>query len=307
MTGADARKQWLYAARESNVLTLTSRCNVHCLFCSHRQNPPGLLTYMLPPLSLEDVRDQVDLLSPHQKIIIGESATRICEGEPFTHERIRDILVLIRDKHPGTPLQITTNGILLQEADGPFLASLQPLELIISLNSGDPAQRRMLMGEAAREVPAALELCRRYHIPFQGSIVALPHLTGFADLHRTLCLLEEAGALSVRVFLPGFTRLAPPRMRFEKGLLQELGDFLAGEEAILDMPVTLEPPLVHDLTPVVKGVMRDSAAARGGIRKGDILRQVAGQIPFSRADAFKHVKRASNPALTLERQGKPCS
>ncbi len=305
MTGADARRQWLYAARECNVLTLTSRCNVHCLFCSHRQNPPGLLTYTLPPLSLEDVKAQVDLLSPHHKIIVGESATRICEGEPFTHERIRDILSWVRDKHPRTPLQITTNGILLQEADGLFLASLQPLELIISLNSGDPAQRRMIMGEAAREIPAALELCRLYNIPFHGSIVALPHLTGFDDLHRTLCRLQAAGALSARVFLPGFTRLAPPGLRFEKGLQQELAAFLAGETAALDMPITLEPPLVHDLTPVVKGVLRDSAAARGGIRKGDILQQVAGQIPFSRADAFKHIKKASNPSLTLEREGKP--
>ena len=305
MTGPDARKQWLYAAREFNVLTLTSRCNVHCLFCSHRQNPPGLLTYTLSPLSPEDVRSQVDLLSPRHKIIVGESATRICEGEPFTHEQIRDILSRVRDRHPRTPLQITTNGILLQEADGPFLASLQPLELIISLNSGDPARRRVIMGESARELPAALELCRRYHIPFHGSIVALPHLTGFEDLHRTLCLLEEAGALSVRVFLPGFTRLAPPGLRFEKGLLQELAAFLSGEEAHLEIPITLEPPLLHDLAPVVKGVLRGSPAARSGIRKGDMLRFVAGQVPFSRADAFNLIKRAGSPSLTLEREGKP--
>lgn len=302
MPGGDARKHWLYAARECNVLTLTSRCNVQCLFCSHRQNPPEVLTYTLPPLSVEEIKAQIDLLSPRHKIIIGESATRICEGEPFTHPQIRSILSLVRDKHSRTPLQITTNGILLTKEYGPILGALHPLELIISVNSTEPSHRVEIMGKAAGELPLALELCRDFNIPFHGSIVAMPHRTGFADLHRTLCHLEEVGALSVRIFLPGFTRLAPPGLRFGRELVGELEAFVTREASNLGIPVTLEPPLLQDLIPLVKGVIADSPADRSGIRKGDMVLRVAGQSPFSRAEAFAVIKRGSNPSLTLQRR-----
>ena len=301
MITEEARRLYLYAAREAGVISLTSRCNLRCAFCSHRQNPPGVETFFLPPLPLEEVTSQVALLSPRRKVIMGESATRICEGEPFTHLQINEILSLIRNNHPRAPLQITTNGLLLTESHGPFLAGLKPLELILSLNSADAGNRAKLMGQGAAKMPPALEICARHNIPFHGSIVALPQVTGYRDIKRTLRCLQEWGALSTRIFLPGFTRLAPRELRFEASLARELADFCAAQAEALDMPVTLEPPLLEDLTPKVAGVLGGSPAAGAGIKRGDVLQEVAGRAPFSRAAAFRDVLRKEDPPLILKR------
>ena len=71
MPGEEARKLWLWSAREANVVTLTSRCNLSCIFCSHRQNPPGVETHTVLSLPLDEVALQIELLSPRRKIVIG--------------------------------------------------------------------------------------------------------------------------------------------------------------------------------------------------------------------------------------------
>ena len=40
----------LEAVSRDNILPLTSSCNLHCLFCSNRQNPPGVQTFSFAPL-----------------------------------------------------------------------------------------------------------------------------------------------------------------------------------------------------------------------------------------------------------------
>ena len=78
------REQLLYhSVGRHNILPLTSRCGVSCLFCSHRYNPPGVRAVFFGDLEMEIIRELLDLLNPKEKIVIGESATRLCEGEPF--------------------------------------------------------------------------------------------------------------------------------------------------------------------------------------------------------------------------------
>ena len=294
----------LTSAGDGNVLVLTSTCNVRCVFCSHRQNPRGVEVFFVPALPLEFVEEQVSLLSPHRKVVIGESATRICEGEPFTHPQIRKILDLVRQKLPKTLLQLTTNGTLLTREACQHLDGIKPVELNISLNSADPQMRRSIMGEqAGKSVLGALENCNRYGLPFHGSIVALPHITGFSDLKRTLKTLEEFGAKSIRIFLPGSTSLAPPKLTFKKELWHELTLFIAEHAATSRIPVTLEPPLLTDLRPVIEGVLRDSPSFEAGLLRGDLLLGVQGEKPFSRADAFARAKKLADPSIRIERGG----
>lgn len=102
----------LRGASEGNILPLTSACNVRCIFCSHRQNPPGVEAYRIPPQGRSEVERILPFMDPERPVVIGESATRIIEGEPFTHPAILEILELIRANLPGATIQITTNGSL---------------------------------------------------------------------------------------------------------------------------------------------------------------------------------------------------
>jgi len=127
------------SASRGNVLPLTSVCNVACVFCSHRQNPPGIEIYRIPHLDSRQVEDILQFIDPACRIVIGESTTRIIEGEPFTNPYIKDILSLIRQRYPSTEILITTNGTLIDPEMARFLANLGLVELNVSLNKRRPA------------------------------------------------------------------------------------------------------------------------------------------------------------------------
>ncbi len=293
-----------YSVNEHNLIVLTSRCNVQCFFCSHKQNPKGVEAFFVPHLPLEEIKEQMVFLSPEKKIIIGESATRICEGEPFTHPDIKKVLTIIRNKMTTTPIQITTNGTLLDKVTGTFLKELGFLELNLSLNSISPFYRKKIMkDENSDRIKLALQTLDKLNIPFHGSIVALPHVTGWQELAESIKFLKNNGALSIRIFLPGYTRLAPPDLSFDNNLVAELSEFVAAQGEN-DIPVTLEPPLLNNLTPVVEGVLKDSLAVEAGIKRGDLILQVKGKTPFSRVDAFHMIKKSSNPLIKIRRNNK---
>ncbi|KKM11387.1 hypothetical protein SY88_09160 [Clostridiales bacterium PH28_bin88] len=292
----------LRAVQDYNILPLTSRCNVRCIFCSHCQNPPEVEVYSLPPRTREQVRRSMEFLDGERKIVIGESATRIMEGEPLTHPEVLPILQEVRERFPTTAIQLTTNGSLLTARLAAELAQLQPLEINLSLNSADPGTRAYLMGEreGVRAVAAPTRLAEA-GIAFHGSVVAIPWLVGWEELRQTVLFLARNGARTVRVFMPGFTRLAPPELRFPPELWEELDQAvreLAGETPV---PVTLEPPRLQDLAAVIEGVIPGSPAAREGIRRGDTILQVAGEQVTSRVDAFYRTRRWGNPRLMVQR------
>lgn len=139
-----------------------------------------------------------------KKIIIGESATRLREGEPLTHPQFLPLIRQLRRLHPVTTIQLTTNASLLDEKTVYHLGRLKPLEVIVSLNSATAEGRTLLMGDPDpfRAIDA-IDLLQRHKLPFHGSIVALPHLVGWDDLHETLMVLDRAGAVTMRLLLPG--------------------------------------------------------------------------------------------------------
>jgi len=98
----------ILSAQQSNILAITSVCNVRCLFCSHQGNPSNVRTFSSGHRSFEEIEEIIEFIDKNKKIVIGESITRICEGEPFTHPQIIAILKLLRRKFPKTLIQITT-------------------------------------------------------------------------------------------------------------------------------------------------------------------------------------------------------
>lgn len=290
--------------QEANILPVTSACNVSCVFCSHRQNPTGVQAYRVPPRSAVEILDLVQWLDPKRTVVIGESATRIIEGEPLLHPEITAVLTGLRRLLPKTPLQITTNGSLLSSAMVRLLDRIRPVTVYLSLNSSDPIKRRLLMRDPqpGRALEGAV-LLGAAGVPFEGSVVAMPQLVGWEDLCRTIADLGQAGARVVRVFKPGFTRLAPPDLRFRDDLGSRLAAYLDNECRDLGVPVVLEPPLLTNLTPQARGVLSGSPAQAAGVRAGDVIRRVDGRVPCSRVEAHQWISQAERPEVALLSEG----
>lgn len=301
-TAADYYPYLLAACRE-NVLPLTSRCNLGCIFCSNRQNPAQVLTFKLPALPLTTIRQLLPLLDPREKVVIGESATRLDEGEPFTHPEILTVLKEVRTALPGTLIAITTNATLLTEEIVKELAALTPLEITVSLNSATPQGRRLLMQDQdpTRALRAVAGLAR-HGLPFHGSLVAMPHLVGLEDIKTTVFFLARHGARTIRVFLPGYTSFAPEKLKFPLSLWEQIVASVQEWGSILEVPVVPEPLVPEDLEPRIWGVMPHSPAKAAGLQAGDVIEAVNGKAVRTRVEAFRAAKTAENPVLTVKRK-----
>jgi NifB/MoaA-like Fe-S oxidoreductase len=300
MGTADYYPYLLEAVSKDNVLPLTSHCNLGCIFCSHRQNPPEVKTFRIPPLAKDTLLELAQFLDPSRKIIIGESATRLNEGEPFTHPDILSILEGLRRMFPRTQIAITTNATLLTEDTIRTLAALQPLELTVSLNSATTTGRHLLLHDnAPQRATQATQLLVRYRIPFHGSLLAMPHITGWDDMDETVRFLAKARAQTIRVFLPGYTQLAPEALRFPLSLWDDVTKWAKKKSVELYVPVIPEPALCDNVLPEIYGVMRKTPAASAGLQPGCIIERINNTEVFSRVDAFEKIRRAVNPKLDI--------
>lgn len=299
----------LDSALSRGTLPITSVCNFACCFCSNRQNPPGVRTFRFPHRSLSDIRRDLDRLPHSGRIVVGEAATRIDEGEPFLHPDVDGILAEVRAARPGTELVVTTNGSLLDRRRVELIAGLAPVSVNLSLNLVSPDARRRWLGDRQPErAPEAARLLSRYNVPWHGSLVGMPHITGWDEIESTLRFLRDAGALTARLFLPGYTHLAPPEMRFSADLWPALTAFGRRMSSRLGLPVTVEPPRPEHLAARVVGVIPGSPAASAGLLPDDVIIRINGDggAPRCRVDAHRMLSawRGMCP-VTVERAGAP--
>ena len=296
------KQQLLYqAVSRHNILPLVSSCRVGCVFCSNRYNPPGTRAFSFDPLSGDQVALLLDMLDGSRPIVIGESASLLCEGEPLLHPGLTEILHTIRHRFPSTLVKLTTSGIGLTDNHLDAFSRLAPLEVMVSLNSASSAGRQKLMAD--HDIPATLaqigQLAQR-GIPWQASAVLMPHLTGWHDVERTISFVQANGAFAMRLLLPGFSRLAPQRLLPPGDLPAQARQRLASWRRQFALPLTLEPSLCRDLTAEVAGVLRNSPA-QGLLMPGDILQDIQGQASWSRVAAFDRLKKLASPRIRLLR------
>ena len=295
----------LESVQEANILPITSRCGCGCVFCSHKNNPPGVAVHSVGVRSLDQIARTLAFLDPDRVITIGESATTIIEGEPFSHPAFTDIVALVRRAFPRTPVEITTNGSYLTADVVESLRGMGDVSLHVSLNSASERGRRLLMGEGPEPARRAIEgvrLLARVGFRFSGSLVALPHLVGWDDIRSTVEFLAADGAEAVRVIAPAFSSLANPGLiEATRGLYPELRRFVEALPDALPCPVLLEPSCVADLTPVVSGVVAGSPAQQAEVRRGDVLLSIDGRVPRCRVEAWQWLLREGPVRVELER------
>jgi len=292
-----------------NILPLTSVCSQACIFCSHYFNPPEVESFKPGHLPEDMVNDLLDYLDSERPVVIGESSTRIEEGEPLLHPRWREILSEVRQRYPETLIKITTSGVLLNQEKISWLEKLKPLRLCISVNLLEPELRRRYLGDSEPEkFPGILEELAESGLELEGSLVMLPGITGFQEIARTLDFLDELDNFKlVRLFKPGYTDYAPKKLQeMLKADSSSLESFIAELNSRLDIPLIYESVDITDLIPEVTGVIKDSPAEAAGIRAGDVLQKIDGDEPFSRVDAFQRfqdlLQQKSPFAVSLKRE-----
>lgn len=155
----------------------------------------------------------------------------------------------------------------------------------------------------AQQGIAAASVLQQCNIPYHGSVVAMPHLTGWQDLEQTIDYLAQHGAQTVRVFLPGYSKLAPAELHFDLTLWEQLRAKVAQLRQRVNIPITCEPEKLTDLKAEVLGVIKDSPAQRAGLQVGDTIVAVSGQQVLSRVHCFNLVLASQNPLLTVVREG----
>lgn len=293
----------LQTASRDNILTLTTRCATSCIFCSHHQNPPDILAYYVDDLNDDDIDMLLEFLENGRDIVIGESATRICEGEPFIHKDIINILKKLRNKFPDSKIKITTSAVPLDEEKIKILKEIGNIELNVSINScNSEARKKLYGGRELMEAVGAICLLKRYQIRFSGSIVAMPHVVGWDDIEETVEFLSKNRAETIRIFMPGYTKYS--KSQPSANVLEELYDFLDAVRRNTEVPIIVEPAMIKNLDAIVEGVIKNSPAFKAGIKAGDIIETVNDAAVFSRADAYYKLLNEKNPRLRIMRRSK---
>lgn len=293
----------LEAASKDNILVLTTNCSTSCIFCSHLQNPEEINAYYVDKLTRDQIDTLIEFLDGSRKIVIGESATRICEGEPFLRSDIIEILRSLRLKYRDVPIQITTSGIHLNSNVLSELKNIGNIEMNISLNSSSlKGREKLYRGQAHMPAVDAVRQLKSFGIGYSGSIVAMPHLVGLEDIKDTIMFLSEHGASTIRVFMPGYTRFSKGPLPPEnvRAIMSELAVEM---NRVLDTPIIMEPSGLRDLDAVVEGALRNSPAWDSGIAKGDRILRVDGIEVISRVDAYYRILKAQDPRLEVLRDG----
>lgn len=283
--------------QSKNILPLTSRCNASCLFCSHRGNPANVKIYTLPELTRDDLNIMMDFLKGEEKIIIGESASTIIEGEPFLFDEIKWVLYRLRDKFPKALIQITTNGNIKDRVILKILKEIGNVSLNISVNSLD---RVRVMAIEDDYLPGVLDFLTKEEIYFTTSMVAIPGMTDWDTMKASLNFMLSYNPKLINVYLPGYTKYTPKRF-VDNTQWETIIRWVDGFKTVTEIPIIIEPNLVKEISPKVAGVIKDSPGDLAGIMAGDIISEVDYCPIETRVDLYNILRSSNNPKAKVIR------
>ncbi len=298
------REYYLYkSVQEDNILPLTSKCNLSCIFCSHKQNPPEVEIIRMGDLGFNKAVELIDFLNPDKPIVIGESATKIIEGEPLLHPNKIKILKAIRKKYENTEIKITTNGLLIDQKFINFIKNNKKITLNISVNYIEDSLRKEVMGKQVG--PPILDIInkiRQNGFDYHFSTVALPHLFGYEKIKKELIKMAEYDPLTIRVFMPGFTKYTSEKLKFNhRKVYDKLAAIIHKLNLLNEVPIIIEPPRLQNLNKIIIGVIKKSPADKAGLKYLDEIIEVNNRVTISRVETFNLIKSLKNPLLKLKR------
>jgi hypothetical protein len=105
---------------------ITEHCNLNCKGCNHFSSL-AREEYLEPDAFEKDLKRLAELSK-------GFFAIKILGGEPLLHPRLTDFLEIARTYFPSTPIQLTTNGVLLLKQPEEFWSICNKNKIIISIS-----------------------------------------------------------------------------------------------------------------------------------------------------------------------------
>ena len=301
------KEYYLYkSVQEDNILPLTSKCNLSCLFCSHKQNPSDIEIISIGNLKKEKALELIDYLDPNRPIIIGESATKIIEGEPLLYPYFKEIVKTIRKKYNETEIKITTNGNLLNKDMMIFLNKTKNISLNISVNYLNHNLRKNIMGKNCNtNIDKTLKSINNYDIEYNFSMVALPHVIGYETIKKEIIEMMKYNPKTIRVFMPGFTKNTVDNLKFNfKNVYKRLYKLINEINSNNDIPIIIEPPKLKNLNNKIIGVIKNSPAYKANIKYLDEIVKVNNKKVVTRVDTFNKINKLKDPILHIKRKNK---
>jgi len=149
-----------------------------------------------------------------------------------------------------------------------------------------------VMGDPNPEVAIeSVKLLRKYGIRFAGSIVPWPSITP-DDIADTVRYLDEYSAVLVTILLPGYTKYHLEKRGFDvdecNKRWSEVPELARELRLSIETPILVQPTAywMKDLiTPTIDGVIRNSPAARAGLKSGDQIIEVNGTPVYTKSQA----------------------
>jgi hypothetical protein len=134
----------------------------------------------------------------------------------------------------------------------------------------------------------------------------MPHIVGWKDFEQTIIYMASQKAATIRVFVPGYTKLTRIALPAEN-IVQELNALVLRLQNIIQTPVIVEPAMLDSLDAVIEGVMTDSPAYRASLKSGDRITSIDNKAVYSRVDAYNRLYTTAKSEVCLERDGRPMS
>lgn len=298
-----------------------ARCDADCIFCYNNGNPSSLSLGVLrrsPAEEWDEVMTRLKYFSPEGRLGLFPSLGSIYEV--LTHPRIFEILHQLREKTPSV-FRIATNGTQLTPEKISRLAALSPVYLYLSLNSVSPARRRKLMKNKRPQVAIdALPLLREKGIPYATVIVPWPFdslAETLEDLECTVAYADKHDSHLIQINLPGYSRYLSSEKLYDlnevwSATVARVRELREGTSA----PIVVMPSLFEENTyeerqnrPEVIGLVKNSPAARAGLKKGDEIVKVNGLIVSRRPQARDLLaavqqSKMNSAEITVKREGR---
>lgn len=296
-----------------------SHCNCDCMFCCNKGNPPSIATHnnlnRTAEEEFKEIKTRLKYFSPRAGRSLFPSIGSIYEV--MMHPYFMEVLHLVREK-TSRPFRITTNGQNLIPEVIAQLAEFKPIYLYLSLNSSSPWRRQRLMKDTNPETAInSLPLLRQKSIPYAAVIVPWPMETlneMLEDLSSTVAYAAEHEAHLIEINLPGHSRYFSSTELFDldqvwRAIVSQIGK-LRGE---YDCPIVVMPAMYEENIcqarknlPQIIGLVKNSPASLGGLKRGDIITRINGLPVRDRPQARDllntlHQGEIKNVTLTLQR------
>ncbi len=278
------------SAAEKNQLSITTLCDSKCTYCGQTQDFTDFQSVRSGHKDIAAIRKIIIQLDPEIPISIGQSDILVTEGEPFLHPDFKKIIRHIREIHPAAPIEITTNGHFLTADNINFLNEMGDVYIKVIFNSSDTDTRRAVMGDhelQSENTVNGIILLGESEIAYSGIIMAVPKLTDDEHLLKTALFLDANRADKIEISLPLCSAFIERDLFPElRKVYCELRSKIKNISSQINTPINLASELIQDLLPIVTGVVKNAPAWDAGIRTGDTILAVNGNIPISREDAF---------------------